>query len=245
MEGAGALDGPDRSVFAQVMRIIAGRHRSRRLASPPEDSTTRPLPDRVRESIFALLRGHFDDAVVLDGFAGVGSFGLEALSRGARRVVLVERDRKVAKVLEENIATLRAEDETEVVIGDALGPACLSRCPTPINIAFLDPPYAMVREQSGWDRVREQMTRIAALMTDDGYLMVRTPWPFIHQPPQPAHSKRVEMDAETIDLDEEPAHGAEPKVYGDLRIPGTLGPETHEYKTTAIHLYMKDRGPAE
>lgn len=226
------------------MRIIAGRHRSRRLASPPEDSTTRPLPDRVRESLFTLLRGHFDDAVVLDGFAGVGSFGLEAFSRGARRVVLVERDRKVAKVLSENIALLKGEDETEVVIGDALGPACLSRCPTPINIAFLDPPYAMVRDKAGWDRVREQMTRIAALMTDDGYLMVRTPWPFIHCDEPDTHSKRADPDDEVIDLNED-TRPKQPAVFGDLSIPGTLGPETHDYKTTAIHLYMKDRGAAE
>jgi 16S rRNA (guanine966-N2)-methyltransferase len=222
------------------MRIIAGRHRSRLLASPPEDSTTRPLPDRVRESLFGLLRGHFEDAVVLDGFAGVGSFGLEALSRGARRVVMVEKDRKVARVLEANVASLKAGDDTEVVVGDALGPACLSRCPTPINIAFLDPPYAMVREPAGWDRVRAQMTRIAGLMAADGYLMVRTPWPFVFQDPRPVRGAREDAEFDPFEDDREPPP---PAVHGDLRIDGTFGPETHEYKTTAIHLYMSDRGP--
>jgi 16S rRNA (guanine(966)-N(2))-methyltransferase RsmD len=200
------------------MRIIAGRHRSRKLAPPPESSSTRPLPDRVRESLFSLLRGHFEDAVVLDGFAGVGSFGLEAMSRGARRVVLVELDRRVADVLHSNIELLRAEDETEVVVGDALGPACLSRCPTPINISLLDPPYAMVRNEAGWNRVRQQMARIISLLHDEGYAMVRTPWPFV----------------------QDPEHGEAGSVEGDLRIDGALGPETHPYGTTAVHLYMRD-----
>lgn len=230
------------------MRIIAGRHRSRLLASPPDDSTTRPLPDRVRESLFSLLRGHFEDAVVFDAFAGVGSFGLEALSRGARRVVLVEKDRRVAKVLEQNIASLKGGDETEVVVGDALGPACLSRCPTPINIAFLDPPYAMVRDKAGWERVREQMTRIAELMAEDGYLMVRTPWPFLHEEPKAARVVR-QGDADGFEDDDDEvddaAEPAEPPVEGDLRIPGTVGPETHAYKSTAIHLYMRERNGAE
>ncbi len=216
------------------MRIIAGKHRSRKLSSPPDDSTTRPLPDRVRESLFSLLRGHFDDAVVLDGFAGVGSFGLEALSRGASRVIMVERDRRVADVLRENIATLKGEDETEVVVGDALGLACLSRCPKPINIALLDPPYAMVQQTAGWNRVREQMARIIAMLADDGYAMVRTPWPFIHKPDQ---------DAGDFDpwSDDEPRTQPKPQpIDADLTIPGALGPETHAYKTTAVHLYMRD-----
>lgn len=200
------------------MRIIAGRHRSRKLAPPPERSSTRPLPDRVRESLFSLLRGHFEDAVVLDGFAGVGSFGLEAMSRGAKRVVLVELDRRVADVLHSNIELLKGEDETEVVVGDALGPACLSRCPTPINIALLDPPYAMVRTPAGWNRVRQQMARIIALLHPEGYAMVRTPWPFV-------------QDGDDGDAG---------STKGDLRIDGALGPETHEYGSTAVHLYMRD-----
>ena len=154
--------------------------------------------------------------MVLDGFAGVGSFGLEALSRGAKRVVLVELDRRVAEVLHANIELLGGEDETEVVVGDALGPACLSRCPTPINIALPDPPYAMVRTEPGWERVRQQMARIIALLHEQGYAMVRTPWPFVL----------------------EPGHGD--PVDGDLHIDGALGPETHEYGSTAVHLYMRD-----
>lgn len=237
------------------MRIIAGRYRSRRLQSPPEHSQTRPLPDRVRESIFSLLRGHFDDAVVLDGFAGVGTFGLEAASRGASRVVMVEKDRRVAGVLQQNIDTLKAHDCAEVVVGDALGPACLARCPTPIKLAFLDPPYALVRTPEGWERVRTQMVRIVALLSDDGYAMVRTPWPFCRsEEPDPAPTNAThEAEGNTIitSLDDEAIDEFEAELRGpdrpkpvdvDLKIPGAVGPETHVYKSTAVHLYMRDRG---
>lgn len=238
------------------MRIIAGRYKSRKLQSPPERSQTRPLPDRVRESIFGLLRGHFDDAVVLDGFAGVGSFGLEAASRGASRVIMVEKDRRVASVLQQNIDTLKANDFAEVVVGDALGPACLSRCPTPIKIAFLDPPYAMVRTVEGWERVRQQMARIVSLLSDDGYAMVRTPWPFIRReeavlPEADEHEPQHIVITDLDDLDDEELDEVEAELRGpdrpkpidiDLRIVGAIGPETHVYKSTAVHLYMRDRG---
>lgn len=242
------------------MRIIAGKYRSRRLLSPPDHSPTRPLPDRVRESIFGLLRGHFEDAVVLDGFAGVGTFGLEAASRGAARVVMVERDRRVAGVLQQNVDMLRAGDFAEVVVGDALGPACLARCPTPIKIAFLDPPYDLVRTPEGWERVRGQMARIVALLGDDGYAMVRTPWPFIRReesnaPPRARHDEDDDLgeivvtdldglDDEALDEFEAELAGSSPgkPVDVDLGIAGAVGPETHVYKSTAVHLYMRRRG---
>lgn len=240
------------------MRIIAGRYRSRRLQSPPEHSQTRPLPDRVRESIFGLLRGHFDGAVVLDGFAGVGSFGLEAASRGASRVVMVERDRRVASVLQKNVDALGANDVAEVVIGDALGPACLARCPTPIKIALLDPPYELVRSPEGWERVRAQMARIVALLSDDGYAMVRTPWPFVRiSEPDPLRNAVVDRAEDVVITDlEGPDDEASGEPEGERRGPerprpvdidpairGAIGPETHAYTTTAVHLYMRDRGP--
>ncbi|KAA0215075.1 MAG: hypothetical protein DYG94_10750 [Leptolyngbya sp. PLA3] len=244
------------------MRIIAGRYRSRKLLSPPDRSPTRPLPDRVRESIFNLLRGHFDDAVVLDGFAGVGTFGLEAASRGASRVILVERDRRVAGVLQQNIGLLKAGDCAEVVIGDALGPACLARCPTPIKIAFLDPPYDLVRTPEGWERVRGQMARIVALLSDDGYAMVRTPWPFIRReetdvPVRLRHEGENKGGHVVItdldDLDDKAVDKLEAELHGSARgrpvdidrsIAGAIGPETHVYKSTAVHLYMRRRGEA-
>lgn len=238
------------------MRIIAGRYKRRVLASPPQHSTTRPLPDRVRESLFNLLRGHFDDASVFDGFAGVGSFGLEALSRGANHVVMVERDKRVASVLQSNIDALDAADEAMVVTGDALGPSAIARCRTPINIAFLDPPYAMSRDPKAWPLIVAQMSRLATHMAHDGYLMVRTPWPFDHivdqtdDRPELIDSKTSQRHILITDLDElddeslDQLVGPQQKrVAVDLHIPGCIGPETHAYGSTAIHLYMRAPNP--
>jgi 16S rRNA (guanine(966)-N(2))-methyltransferase RsmD len=226
------------------VRIIAGEFRSRRLLSPPEDSPARPVPDRVRESLFSILRGHVEGARVFDGFAGTGSFGLEALSRGAERCLFVERDRDVAHVLKKNIGTLVAEDRAEVVIGDVLGPGALSRCPRPATIIFLDPPYAMAEDPAAWLRVRGQAQRLIECLSDDGYLLLRTPWPFLHEMPEEGpHARRAEHA-------EEESHsltlGARfPRRRVDLSIPSARGPETHEYGSTAVHLYMRANDPTE
>lgn len=159
------------------MRIIAGEFRSRRLHTPKDASVTRPMPDRVRESLFGLLRGHTEGATVIDLFAGTGSVGLEAVSRGASRCVLVEKDRQIAQILKRNIEMLGVEDRCELVVGDALGPGALARCPRPVNLVFMDPPYPMVRDALGWKRVRTQFERLIDLLTDDGYAVLRTPWP--------------------------------------------------------------------
>ncbi len=142
---------------------------------------TRPFPDMVKEAMFNLLRGHFEGESVLDCFSGTGTVGLEAASRGASRVVCVERDRRVCKVLEENIEMLGAEAEVEVVIGDALGPATIHRCPKPVHIVFYDPPYPMVRDEADWARVKTQFTRLISMLDDTGYAVLRTPWPAVHQ----------------------------------------------------------------
>jgi 16S rRNA (guanine966-N2)-methyltransferase len=122
------------------MRIIAGTARGSRIQAPAGRST-RPITDRAKESIFNMVasRGGVDEAVVLDLFAGSGSFGLESLSRGARSATFVERDRRALTVLRSNIERLGFEDRSTVVAGSVetvlsgLGPA---------DIAFCDPPYA-------------------------------------------------------------------------------------------------------
>jgi len=162
------------------MRIIGGEFRKRRLQGPPDSTVTRPISDMVKESLFNLLRGHPEDGAVLDCFAGTGSIGLEALSRGSPRCVFVERDRKIAEILRANIEACGAGDQAEVVVGDALGPGALSRCPRPVHLVFFDPPYAMVRNAASWVRVKEQFSRAIALLDDTGYAVLRTPWPFFH-----------------------------------------------------------------
>lgn len=123
------------------MRIIAG-HLRHRLLKRPDEKTTRPTTDRVRESIFNILSHKWDidfsKINVLDAFAGSGAMGLEALSRGARHVTFVEKDLKAASILQENIATLKAEKETTVYKTDILKLGIPSES---VRLIFLDPPY--------------------------------------------------------------------------------------------------------
>jgi 16S rRNA (guanine966-N2)-methyltransferase len=253
--------------FARAMRIIAGEFRSRRLVTPRDATTTRPIPDRVKESLFGHLRGHTEGARVFDAFAGTGAIGLEAISRGAARCVFVERDRRIADLLRQNIANLGVEDRCEVVVGDALGPGALARCPHPVDLVFLDPPYALATDPVGWKRMRAQLERLVDLLDDDGFAMVRTPWPFFLHPeapaePAPARARqrrdkdRGERPADrqrppkrsSHTVEEEDDAVAQPPAPAAIE-PGMLfsnadGPETHVYHTTAVHLYAKRAQPA-
>ena len=128
------------------MRIVAGKHRGRRIAAPA-GPTVRPTADRVRESLFNVL-AHNDwgpgdapllrDIPVVDAFAGTGALGLEALSRGAAQVTFLENDDRVLDVLRQNIAAFGAASETLILRCDATRPG---RARTPAALAFLDPPY--------------------------------------------------------------------------------------------------------
>ena len=132
------------------MRIVAGRHRGRRLVAP-EGLDVRPTADRAREALFDILssgrlsggESTLAGAVVLDAFAGTGALGLEALSRGAAHVVFMENHAPALAALERNVAGLDEHERTEVLRCDVLrpprpaGPAKADGC----SLVLLDPPY--------------------------------------------------------------------------------------------------------
>lgn len=121
----------------RVLRIIAGQWRGRKIQFPAVEGI-RPTPDRVRETLFNWLAPIIPGARCLDLFAGSGALGLEALSRGASRVVMVERERRVADYLRQTAASLGSE-ALQVVVADAL--AYLRRPAEPFDVVFLDPPF--------------------------------------------------------------------------------------------------------
>jgi 16S rRNA (guanine(966)-N(2))-methyltransferase RsmD len=123
------------------MRVIAGEFRSRRLKSIPGPAT-RPTPDRLRETLFDILAQRIEGATFLDGYAGTGAVGIEALSRGARHAFFLERSRGAIEVIRENLESLDLESRATVVTGPVL--LTLSRYPA--DIVFLDPPYELQRE---------------------------------------------------------------------------------------------------
>lgn len=125
----------------QVTRIIAGTYGGRRITAPT-GASTRPTTDRVREAVFSRLDhlGVLEDASVVDLYAGSGALGLEAVSRGARRAVLVESAAAAARVVQRNVRGLGAA--AEVVTADvAAYLRRMSGTDTRFDVAFLDPPY--------------------------------------------------------------------------------------------------------
>ncbi|HEY7933733.1 MAG TPA: 16S rRNA (guanine(966)-N(2))-methyltransferase RsmD [Solirubrobacteraceae bacterium] len=128
------------------MRVIAGGLRGRRLKAPA-GTVTRPTSDRVREALFSML-GPIAETRVLDLFAGTGALGIEALSRGAQRALLVERDAHAIAVIKANLSALGiAGEQAQVMHADvleALGTA-RDRHET-YDLVFIDPPYRQARE---------------------------------------------------------------------------------------------------
>ena len=155
-------------------RIIAGTHRSRALETI-EGMSTRPYTDRVKESVFNILQGHIEGANVLDLFSGIGTMGLEAASRGAASVLMVERDRRVFAALERNVEMLNAEDVATAIQGDALSSLPILRSPRPLHIIFVDPPYAMMEDDQTRARLLQQIHRVSELLDDGGFIVLRTP----------------------------------------------------------------------
>jgi 16S rRNA (guanine966-N2)-methyltransferase len=123
------------------MRVIGGEYRSRRLKSVP-GLDVRPTPDRLREALFNVLTPRIGGKVFLDAYAGSGAVGIEALSRGASRVILIERKHLAVEVIRENLTSLGVGKEALIVRGQA--GVLLKNYPA--DIAFVDPPYDLVAE---------------------------------------------------------------------------------------------------
>ncbi len=123
------------------MRIITGRARGTNLFSP-KNYDVRPTADRVKESVFSIIGAGIADARVLDAFAGTGNLGLECWSRGAGRVVFVDKSRESLKLVQRNIEKCYAGEDCRVLQGDAVAAVGrLARQGESFDFIFLDPPY--------------------------------------------------------------------------------------------------------
>jgi len=155
------------------MRVIAGELRGRRLKAP-EGESTRPMLDRVRESLFGTLQPWIEGAFVLDLFAGSGSLGIEALSRGARRARFVERGLQAFQCLSGNVAELELDDAAELVRADALHPASWGE--RPFDLVFLDSPYPLLDELRTRRALFEAMeTLVRQHLAHEGVLVFHAP----------------------------------------------------------------------
>ena len=121
-----------------MLRVIGGEFRSRKLQTL-NSLDTRPTLDKTRGAIFSRIGPYFENETVLDLFAGSGALGIEAVSRGAKKAVFVDKNSNAIKVINGNIETLKIQDRTEVFFLDY--ERYLRECTEQFDYIFLDPPY--------------------------------------------------------------------------------------------------------
>jgi 16S rRNA (guanine966-N2)-methyltransferase len=161
------------------MRIVAGKYRRRTLLANP-GSVTRPITDRVKETLFERLLQRIEGRRVADVFSGTGTLGLEALSRGALGVVFIESDRQAFQLLKQNVAKLGVEDmvlcwQTDV-LKTSFHPKNVDHL-LPYETVFFDPPYRMLEDLQPGSRLYKSLERLArdGITSPDALLVLRSP----------------------------------------------------------------------
>jgi len=128
------------------MRIISGSFKGKKILTPNDDKT-RPLKDLTKESIFNIINHsnkfkiNFSNSFILDLFSGVGSFGIECLSRGVKKVIFIENYKKVLPILKKNLSSLKSIQNYQIIEKNIYDINTLSNLDVNFNIIFLDPPY--------------------------------------------------------------------------------------------------------
>jgi 16S rRNA (guanine966-N2)-methyltransferase len=150
------------------MRVIAGTARGVPLRAP-RDTATRPVTDRVKETLFGILGQRVPDARVLDLYAGSGALGIEALSRGAAHATFVERGRDALAAVRHNLERTGLAGEASVHGGDVLRFLNGAQGMAPFDLAFLDPPYA---ERA----ILAPLERLVPLLSPDAGVVVKHFW---------------------------------------------------------------------
>jgi 16S rRNA (guanine966-N2)-methyltransferase len=149
-----------------MLRLTGGIHRGRPLLTPSHDRT-RPTQAKLRQALFNSIQGHLEGSRVLDLFAGSGSLGFEALSRGASKVVFVESLASVSKLIRQNSEMLKVQNQVHVFsesVHTALKKVALLG---PYHLIFADPPYA-----DGWESKLFELLPWDTLLNDQGYFFL-------------------------------------------------------------------------
>ena len=164
------------------MRVIAGTFRGRRLAAPKGKRFVRPTTDRVKESVFSILREQVVDANFLDLCAGTGSIGIEALSRGAKHVTFLDRDPRCIAMIERNLdvcgLTVEPRARYNLLCRDVLkGIAALHKRTVVFEVIYFDPPYGVGLGDNSQNSLELYATSLAllaetTLLEIDGTLLV-------------------------------------------------------------------------
>lgn len=156
------------------MRIIAGTKRGMKLAGP-KTLDSRPYTDRTKESLFSVLYkyGTTEGKIVADIFCGVGSMGLEALSRGAKKVTFIEKNPKIINILKKNIEKSGFVAESKVIRANAFQIGAVVE-DDKYDMVFIDPPYALTGDVSTGSLLGRLLELIQCQLADDAIAIVRT-----------------------------------------------------------------------
>ena len=149
------------------MRVISGSAKGRRLKPVPGDST-RPITDRVKESLFNIIGPDIQESTFLDLFAGTGSVGIEALSRGAKTALFIDLERSAIKTVNENLKLTRLIDKAEVLRGDALG-ILEGRAKKEFDYIYIAPP----QYKGLWRKAIQQVEDNLEWLSADGWVIVQ------------------------------------------------------------------------
>ena len=154
------------------MRIIAGTFKGKKILEP-KDTLTRPLKDLTKESIFNIINHsnkfeiNLKNSNVLDLFSGVGSFGIECLSRGVKRVVFVERYNAVLPILKKNLQSLKLIENFEIIEKDIYKINFFKSLNTKFDVIFMDPPYKDINLNLLLDNIKN-----GDVLNENGILIV-------------------------------------------------------------------------
>lgn len=131
-----------------MIRVISGVYKGKRLKRVP-DPGVRPMPDKLKEALFSIIQEKVKGSLFLDGFAGTGSVGIEALSRGAEKVVFVDEYYPAIKVIKSNVEKCEAEEKARIIRKEFNRAVIqLAKEGMEFDIIFLDPPYRLLNERN-------------------------------------------------------------------------------------------------
>ena len=146
------------------MRVITGSARGRALETLKGDDIVRPTTDKVKEAVFSAIQFEIEGRDFIDVFAGSGQMGIEALSRGARSAVFLDRSKKAAAVIERNLAATKLQDAATVIVGDSL--SFLRSTDREFDLAFLDPPYLSGLLQEAMPIIAQRMKKTGVIICE-------------------------------------------------------------------------------
>lgn len=151
-----------------MIRVIGGKYKGKRLKKVP-GAVVRPVPDKLKESLFSIIQDGVKGSVFLDGFAGTGSVGIEALSRGAEKIVFIDEYYPAVKVIKTNVAKMEAE-ESVLVLHKEFNRAVihLSHQKLKFDLIFLDPPYKLLEERNPLKVIKKR-----EILAENGKIILR------------------------------------------------------------------------